>query len=84
MYMAVSSSQTSRKTSFAILQPLAADFHTNPPEVNLPGCKLLTLTSTNIFIQNVHAACRRLPIFSSNASLAKLTASAIASRLTLP
>jgi hypothetical protein len=73
-----------RNNPLAILHVGAANFHANLSEVNLPGFKLLPLTQANIFIQNVYAARRRLSVFSSNASFAKLTASAIALRLTLP
>src|SRR5439155_2792346 len=60
-----------RNNPLAILYPCISNFDANLPVVNLPGFELLPLTQANIFIQNVHAARRRLSVFSSNASLAK-------------
>jgi len=73
-----------RKNILAILHAEAANACTNLSEVNLLRHEQVALTLANVLIKNVHAARRCSPIFSSKASLAKLTASAIASRLTLP
>jgi len=68
----------------SILQPQATNSDANFLAVNLPSGQMLTLTRTNVLVDNIHAACRRVLIFVNNAALAKFTASAIASQLTLP
>jgi hypothetical protein len=75
----------------AIIQSLSSNFMSDLAEVNSPIRKWLALSERDIFVEDVHAACRCFSasrvlrsIFSSNAAVARPIASAIASRLTSP
>jgi hypothetical protein len=81
-----------REDVIAIFHARAPDLHADLPEMNLPRSQLVTLTQQNVLVKNIHAARRRLSvspccslsIFSASAVAASSTASAMASRLTLP
>lgn len=66
-----------------IFHPKPADFTADLPKVKLTGTQPFAFWGANIFIQDIHAT-RRRSVFSISASLASLTASAIASWLIRP
>ncbi|MBI3304519.1 MAG: hypothetical protein HYZ72_20850 [Deltaproteobacteria bacterium] len=57
----------------AILHSRATDFNADLPKVDLASASPLAFNDANIFVQDIHAARRRLSDFSIRASLNRNT-----------
>ena len=68
-----------RNNLAAIFHPRSPHISTNMSKMDLPRSEQLTLRSDDVLIKDIHAACRRLSVFSINALEAKAIASAMAS-----
>jgi len=68
----------------SILHSQLTDFNADLSNVNPPSFKPLPLWFIDVFIKHDHAARQRFTVFVVRASLARLIASPIASRVILP
>ena len=72
-------SMQERNNLTAIFHPCSSDLSANTSKMDLPRSEQLALSSDDVLIKDIHAACRRFAVFSIKALEAKAIASAMAS-----